>query len=151
MAIAHPAEPRLSRVLHDAVRRASSSLEQYLKPDLSPAALDWLSQWQARGGTGWRAGDAHTTGLNHPFEGKLAACAYLYGQGFSFQAVIGLVPRGQQWWSAYEHFWAAETMGMLSIAGHFYAEIPAASPLRCDLALVGLAGRTQLPRQPWPP
>jgi len=136
--IVHPDEPRLRSALDEACRSAGSTLAPLVRPDYLPSSLEWLLNWAPRGGTGGAAGQAETTNLRMPFEHKLAAGTYIYRGGFSFQVVLGLVPPGVQFWVAYEHLWAAELIGLLALVGHFYADLPVASPLRCDLELLGL-------------
>jgi hypothetical protein len=139
MTVPHPDEPRLRDALERAHQHARDTVSAQLRADSLPASLDWLGQWCPRGASGWSAGQARTTDLTQPFENRLVAGTYIYGRGFSFQAVTGLLPPGLQTWLAYEHLWASETIGLLTHAGEFYRAVPAASPLRCDLELVGLA------------
>jgi hypothetical protein len=139
MPVAHPDEPQLRAALLQAVTNASVSLQPLVIPDYV-SALDLLRGWKPRGTVGWHAGLAPTTEASLRSNSKLIAGTYIYEQGFSFQGVMGLAVPEQDWLCAYEHLWAAQTMALLAIAGHFYATIPSASPLRCDLELVGLSG-----------
>jgi hypothetical protein len=139
MPLAHPDEPQLRTALLRAVTNASVSLQSLVKPEYV-SAFDLLRDWKPRGAVGWQAGLAPTTDASLGSNSKLVAGTYIYEQGFSFQVVMGLAVYQQDWLCAYEHLWAAQTMALLAIAGHFYATMPSASPLRCDFELVGLSG-----------
>lgn len=140
MPAAHPDEPQLRAALQKAATDARVSLQPYVTPGCV-SAFDLLQSWKPRGAVGWQAGLAPTIDAAMRSDSKLVAGTYIYEQGFSFQATLGLVANdGQDWCCAYEHLWVAQTMALLSIVGHFYAPIPSASPLRCDLELVGLSG-----------
>lgn len=137
--VAHPDEPQLRAALLQAVTNASVSLQPLVRPEYV-SAFDLLRDWKPRGAVGWQAGMAPTTDASLRSNSKLVAGTYIYEQGFSFQSVMGLVAHEQDWLCAYEHLWAAQTMALLAIGGDFYATIPSASPLCCDLELVGLSG-----------
>jgi hypothetical protein len=137
--VRHPAEPRLRQPLERAVHDATQALSSIIAPQITVLPLDFLTTWRPRGTIGFEAGSAA-----EDFEqlkiGERSACTFTYRGGFSTRTTASLLTEDESDYIAYEWLWAADLMASLSIAGNFYRDIPAASLLRVDLSLEGLAG-----------
>jgi hypothetical protein len=53
---------------------------------------------------------------------------------------MAVLSQDESFFCAYEQVWAADLIAQLSIAGHYFEQVPSASLLRCDLELEGLEG-----------
>lgn len=134
----HPKGVYLGRPLTDAVRAAQESLAWL--SHAPPSAFDFLSRgWTPRGTVGWQAGE--TSGDFETLRGTATAAAVCtHDLAFSFFSTLGLEGEDRAGFCAFEHLWAAQTLAFLSVAGHFFREVPGASILRVDLSLQGLDG-----------
>ena len=151
--VRHPAEPHLRAPLKEATARATENMGKFVAPPLPVRALDYLVEWEPAGPYGWRAGRYIGDAQMLTAAGVAVGAMYGYRNGFSFSTTINLEPTepaapGEnsieltEMRCAYEHLWAAETLGLLRIAGQFFAPLPEASLMRVDLVLSGLLDAT---------
>ena len=131
-------QPHLDALLKEATARATENMGKFVAPPLPVRALDYLVEWEPAGPYGWRAG--RYIGDAQMLTAAGVAVGAMYGDlnGFSFSTTINLEPTepaapGEnsieltEMRCAYEHLWAAETLGLLRIAGQFFAPLPEAS------------------------
>lgn len=132
----HPAGARLGARLERAVAAAAESVGELVAPTHEPDALASLRRWEPRGTLGWHAGRASDN--NEVLkQSVLIAGTYSYSGIFSFVVTMSVVAEDDVHRVAYEHRWVAETLAMLSIAGHFFGAVNA-TLLRVGLMLQNL-------------
>jgi Putative DNA-binding domain len=132
----HPLGVRLARPLASAVVAAKEATEPLL-PLKYTVAFDLLRDWKPRGTVGWQAGQTFDT-YERLRQGRTSAVVCTHDLVMSFYATIELSGEDGKGRCAYEHLWAAETIAFLSIAGHFFQQIPTTALLRAELGLQGL-------------
>ena len=137
--VGHPDEPRLLQPLARSVQEASAALAPLIASQIIPRPFDFLRSWKARGTIGFRAGSA-SQDFEQLKDVPMSAATFIYRGGFSFRSTMSTLTEDGSGRVAMEHLWATDLMACLSIAGNFYLDIPAASLLRVDLSLDGLAG-----------
>jgi hypothetical protein len=134
--IGHPMGVRLARPLASAVAAAKEATEPLL-PLKYTVAFDLLRDWTPRGTVGWQAGQTFDT-YERLRSVRTSAAVCTHDLAMSFYATIELLGGDGQGRCAYEHLWAAETIAFLSIAGHFFQQVPTTALLRAELGLQGL-------------
>lgn len=140
-AISIAGSPRIGEPLTQAVVAARSVVEALLAE--TPKSFEWLTEWSPQSTIGWKAGHASDELADYG-EQVFVAATYSYTGQLSLRVSMGLEvgpPRhGGRLREAFEHIWAAETVALLAIAGHFYREIPGVGFVRAALFLDGLDG-----------
>jgi len=131
----HPSGVRLARPLAAAVTAASEATPALRLPG-GAVAFDLMKTWRPRGAIGWEAGQTFD---NFPrlSEVRTSAVVTEYDLTMSFLATMSLVGEGGAGRYAFEHLWATEAVALLSIAGYFFAQVPASSILRVEVDLQG--------------
>lgn len=134
----HPRGVRLAKPLAAAVAAAKESTAS-LGPANYTAAFDLIKEWTPRGAVGWKAGTTFDT-YERLKDVRTVAAVCTHNLAMSFYATIDLTGEDGVGRCAYEEQWAATTIALLSIAGHFFLEVPTASVLRAELGLQGFEG-----------
>jgi hypothetical protein len=134
----HPRGAWLESPLEAAVHGAVATVGPLVAPKLEPKTFDFLQKWRARGTVGWQAGCASDKPETLK-QSVLVAATYTYEGRFSFVVTISVIEEDGSHPVAFEHLWVVETMAMLSVAGHFFADAGAAL-LDVGMGLQGLDG-----------
>ncbi len=135
----HPKGVYLRDPLTTAVAAANESLA-WLAHVQPTAAFDFLGKgWAPRGTIGWQAGRTASQ-FERLREIRTAAAVCTHDLTFSCFATVGLEGEDRQGLCAYEQIWSAEALAFLTVAGHFFREVPGASMLRADVSMQGLDG-----------
>jgi len=132
----HPQGVRLARPLAAAVAAARESTAS-LGPADYTAAFDLIKEWTPRGAVGWKAGTTFDT-FERLRNVRTVAAVCTHDLAMSFYATVDLTGEDGVGRCAYEEQWAATTIALLSIAGHFFQQVPTTSILRAELGLLGL-------------
>jgi hypothetical protein len=131
----HPQGVRLARPLATAVAAAKESTAS-LGPANHTAVFDLIKEWTPRGAVGWKAGTTFDT-FERLKDVRTVAAVCTHNLAMSFYATINLEGEDGVGKCAYEQTWAATTIALLSIAGHFFLQVPTTSVLRAELGLQG--------------
>ena len=131
----HPQGVRLARPLAAAVAAAKESTAS-LFPASHTAAFDLIKDWTPRGAIGWQAGTTFDN-FERLRNVRTAAAVCTHDLAMSFYATINLTGEDGVGRCAYEQLWAAATIALLSIAGHFFQQVPTTSILRAELGMQG--------------
>jgi hypothetical protein len=136
--VGHPRGVHLARPLAAAVKSAEECLA-WLTHSHFANAFDFLKEWTPRGTIGWQAGQT-SDNFETLRRARTVAAICKHDLSLSFFATLGLEGADGQGFCANEQIWTAESLAFLSIAGHFFREVPGAAILRAGLRLQGLDG-----------
>ena len=90
-----------------------------LVPANHTATFDLIKEWTPRGAVGWKAGITFDS-FERLKDARTVAVVCTHDLAMSFYATISLEGEDCVGKCAYEQIWAATTIALLSIAGHFF-------------------------------